>query len=309
MTTEEIKDLEIRVEQNDAAAINELAKALEAGNGITADTKRAMELFEKSAALNYPNAMANLAGRIYETNKPKALDLLTRSGDMGFYGAFIVLADYEKDEDKKLEYMKKAADLGNAQSQYFAGCLYQNKGDMANAIKYWKMGADNNEPECCHNMAIFNMTSEKRNLDEAIKYAEKSFNLGNDKEDLYHYLKLWNLLSTEYQTRKEIRFWTNKKGENGKIFSADVAAASEEMDINDLALLIFEPRNQGEPQPSIGMVIHTELIKCHDFMNALSVWKDYKDGKISLKEVRPSQKAKYMVSIFHALENKLADFE
>ena len=57
------------------------------------------------------------------------------------------------------------------------------------------------------------------------------------------------------------------------------------------------------------MVVHAELIKCHDFINALSVWKDYKDGKISLKEVRPSQKAKYIVSIFHALEDKLADFE
>lgn len=313
MTLSEIKDLEAKVEQNDAAAMNELAKALEAGDGITADKEKAMELFEKSAALNYPNAMANFADRIYETNKTKALDLLTRAGEMGFYGAFLVLADYEKDEDKKLEYLKKAADLGNAEAQYFTGSIYHNKGDAVNAIKYWKMGADNNESECCHNMTICNLTGEKRNLDEAIKYAEKLFKLGNDKDNLYHYLKMWKLLSTEYQTGKEIKFWTNKKGENGKIFTASVPAASEGTDINDLALLIFEPRNQEKVQLPIlssrGMVVHAELIKCHDFINALSVWKDYKDGKISLKEVRPSQKAKYIVSIFHALEDKLADFE
>jgi len=212
-----------------------------------------------------------------------------------------MLGYYADNTDDKLKYFLKASDLGDAESQFQLGCIYYKKREYEKAFDFWKLGADRNNKDCCYNLARLYLTSEKLyNTDEAVKYAEKMYEFGSksDKEkDFVLFVKMWSLLCSEFNEEKKLNFWTNLKGTSDKFFSTAVSPVSEDIRINDLSVLTFETVNELQK--------HVECIECGEFVNAFFCWKEYKEGKINLKAIRPAGHAKYIVSIFHLLDDKL----
>lgn len=300
MTLEEFKEIERDAENNDALAINKLALCYEDGKFVEKNDSKMLELLRKSASLGCPNAMVNLAQRIFEDNEEEALGLLKQACEMNFFGAYFVSGLHAENLDEKLNNYRKAAELGYPVACLYAGSIYNQMGNIEQARKYWEMGAKLNEPECCHNLAIIE-AKEFKDFKKAAIYAEKAYENGNkDDEHLYEYFDMWcKLIHTFTEHNQEIKYWTNKKGISEKIFTVSIA---DEQDINDLSLLILAPRYEKSVTIPVS---HVEIIKCRDFLTARKDWEEYKSGTKSLKDIHPTQKAKYIISMLHLMEEDL----
>ncbi len=294
MTLEEFKEIEKEANNNDALAINKLALCYEDGEFVEKSESKTIELLEKSISLGCPNAMVNLAQRIFEYDKSRALKLLNQAAEMGFFGAYFILGLFSEKFDEKLKFYSKSAELGYPTGCFYSGSMYYQMGALNEAVKYWKLGADLNDSECWHNLAIVH-AKDFKDFEKAAFFSKKAFENGKENDDeLYEYFSIWSKIIHFFSNHKqEVKYWTNKKGFSDKIFTVSISA---EQDINELSLLVLAPRYD---ESTMFPVSHAEVIKCKDFVKAMTDWDDYKTGIKSLKDIHPTQKAKYIVSILH----------
>lgn len=120
-------------------AQNNLANQYKSGRGITKDLSKAFDLFLESAQHGNTVAMRNLSicymdGSGTEANFDVAVEWLETAADKGDNLACVMLAKtYDnwnhKDEEKKIFWHKRAAELGNSDSMLFLGEYYKKAGD------------------------------------------------------------------------------------------------------------------------------------------------------------------------------------
>ncbi len=102
--------------------------------------------------------------------------------DLGF--AYLKLGD----NAKGVSAYRRAADLNDAQAQYYLGALYEagSNGlpkDPVQALYWYRKSADQNNPDALNNLAWTYATSSDpaiRNTVEALNYARKAVDLGKD---------------------------------------------------------------------------------------------------------------------------------
>ena len=137
-----IAQLRRRVDKGDPTAQFNLGVAYERGKyGLKKITKRAVRLYELSAAQGYAPAQFNLGNCFSNgtdgTNKKKAL-----------------------------KYLKMAADQGHAKAQYRSGIMYyKGEGagrDLLEAQKYWELAAAQGHQGAQENLAILESQNARR---------------------------------------------------------------------------------------------------------------------------------------------------
>ncbi|MFH0799001.1 MAG: PDZ domain-containing protein [Pseudomonadota bacterium] len=144
--------------QKDAVALYNLALAYYQGSGVPKDMKKAVELLQRAADLNYSMAQAYL-GMMYANGEgvpqdyAKAVEWYRKSAEQGnAFGQASLGVMYAKghgvpqDYAKAMELFRKSADQGNADGQSNLGVLYA-KGDgvpqdYAKAAELFKKSAE-----------------------------------------------------------------------------------------------------------------------------------------------------------------------
>ncbi len=133
-----------------AAYYNKTGDQYLEGNGVPKDEKKAYECYKKAAEMNDAEGLYNLAwclqnGVGITKSVPKAKNYYLKSAEMGFAKAmakyaFILFFGVKDDNDPALkesfEYMKKAADAGNADAQAHIAQAYQEDGWGAPEINW-----------------------------------------------------------------------------------------------------------------------------------------------------------------------------
>ena len=118
------------------------------------EPQKAFEYFNKAAEQHDPEALCNL-GVFYENGR-----------------------GVEKDIEKAGGYYREAAMLGNSLAQYNYAVLLESEGNKDEAIKFFKMAADRNDPDA--QLSYANLIAPS-NIEEAAKYSHLSADAGNAK--------------------------------------------------------------------------------------------------------------------------------
>ncbi|MCI8659022.1 MAG: sel1 repeat family protein [Lachnospiraceae bacterium] len=143
-----------------SGAQNNLGILYKSGRGINKDLKKAFELFSESAQHGDTVAMRNLStcymdGSGTESDFNVAVEWLETAADRGDNLACAMLAKaYDnwkhKDEEKKVYWHKRAAELGNSDSMFFLGSYLKKAGETQNlslAKNYLEQAASFGTPE------------------------------------------------------------------------------------------------------------------------------------------------------------------
>jgi TPR repeat protein len=137
ITLQEINNLLLNI-QNNSNSIVLLGKFNYLGIGIDIDKKKAFELYQKAANLEYANGINNL-GDCYQNgigtgiNKKKAFELYQKAANLGNanginnlgYCYEIGIGTYI-DKKMSFELYQKAAYLGNSTAQFNLALMYEN---------------------------------------------------------------------------------------------------------------------------------------------------------------------------------------
>ena len=116
--------------------------------------EKAAEYYQKAADQHDPDALCNL-GVLYENGRGVA-----------------------KDIDKALSCYREAAMLGSSLGQYNYAVLLESKGDIEQAMKFYKMAADRNDPDA--QLSYANLIA-PTDINQAAHYSHLSADLGNAK--------------------------------------------------------------------------------------------------------------------------------
>jgi len=187
---------------NNAQAQVNLGFMYETGYGVEKNLVRARELYQQSAAQNYPQGMNNLAtfykeglgGLEVDTNK--ALELYLKAaqagndfannnlGKMYFFGEFV-----EEDELKALSYFIEAAEQGFEGSYYYLGFLYVFSDvvekDYQKSFEYFKKSYATGNSNAAAGLASLYGTGRgvKKDIDKAIYYLRQESIMNDDGAD------------------------------------------------------------------------------------------------------------------------------
>ena len=148
---------------------------------------RAIPILEQLVAEDNPRAY-NMLSQMYEhiypsqENKNKLLSVNERGADLGDVFSWI---ETGKDFPVMKKLLHKLVKKGNGTAMGYLGYLYFNDGDFENSIKYFEMGAKENEIMCCDNLFYiykedYNTVPENiRSNEKAIYYGRKGALLGS----------------------------------------------------------------------------------------------------------------------------------
>ncbi|KAK9721009.1 hypothetical protein K7432_003786 [Basidiobolus ranarum] len=129
-----LKLFELAMELGDDTAAYTYASLLLKGfPGVQRDVQSATAIFKRLAVKGHPHAQYNYASILVQTEKDikSALELFELAGKNGLDTAYAKIADIyrlgqyvEQDIPKALMYFQKAAEKGNAQSNFYLGYYY-----------------------------------------------------------------------------------------------------------------------------------------------------------------------------------------
>ncbi len=151
-------------EQGNPMGINYLAGFNLIGFGTPKSVPTAIELFERSAALNNPKSSYDLGiiyyeGEDVEKNLTKAFEYILKAAKMNYLPAIVAVAGFywegigtRKDTQNSIKFYEKAAELGDAESSVQLGRIFslglENIMINFNEAKYWyKKGIENGSKE------------------------------------------------------------------------------------------------------------------------------------------------------------------
>lgn len=175
--TDSIKNVLLQAKKGDAVAQNEVGMWYYIGRHVPQNYDEALQWWAKSAKQGNALAIGNL-GMCYQTghgvaaDPDKAMQLYLRSIEMGnpalvkqqsdlaakgdvFSNLLLATCYLEgkgmpKDANKAVPYLTVAANKGSADAQRQLGLLYLNARKPSEAVKWFKMGADAGDAECCY---------------------------------------------------------------------------------------------------------------------------------------------------------------
>lgn len=234
-------DLIAAANQGDVFAQYELALyylniPLMMGDHNPPDYERALNYFELSAAQGYFRAHHGIALRYYngqgvEQEGRKAESYFKIAADMGYGKSMLYLGDIyfrgrlgiEKNKSEGIEWYKKAYEHGqcNDSSINRIAVSYSDDdgiGDNAEALKWWRIGAQRNFPSCLSNIgwAYRNGKGVSVDYQKAIEYYKKGIQAGA--EDGYEENNLGDMYLNGYGVtadRTVARSWYEKAANKG----------------------------------------------------------------------------------------------
>lgn len=175
ITSEEIKELTARSETGDAFSKYVLSVAYYNGDGVEADSVRALSLLREAAEAGLPEACADLGikyfyGETLEQDFQKAVSLFVAAADAGNDEAVYCLGvcyerglGVDKNETKAAELYKKAALQGNPWAQCNLGWCYKNgfgvKENLDSAVHWYGKAAAQGDKTAARNLSVLGATS------------------------------------------------------------------------------------------------------------------------------------------------------
>ena len=146
---EEVEDIRMRVEANDAGAICQLGSYYHGGNGgLQQDWEKAMELYARAGQLGCSKAHNSMA------------DVYTQRGDM----------------KKAKFYLEAAAMAGHEGARCNIGMAEAKSGSMERAVRHWTIAASGGEFYAMHNLlvALENGEVSRESIDSTLTAYNKS---------------------------------------------------------------------------------------------------------------------------------------
>lgn len=212
------KELLKKAEAGDAKAQLQLGGAYQEGRGIEKNRYLALEWIKKSADQGYPRALAILGQRYFlgdgvEKDEKKALALIEEAAVKGLAEAqfdFSALLTDKKKYPEAYGWIKKSAEQGFPQGQYYLGQLYERgqgcQPDQQAAIFWYKKAADSGNVEAARKLgAIYNYgKGVEKNESEAIHWYQKAGKLG-DTNAAFAIKAIWEALKLEQDLPEDKR--------------------------------------------------------------------------------------------------------
>ncbi|AYV77865.1 MAG: tetratricopeptide repeat protein [Edafosvirus sp.] len=147
--------------------------------------EKGIELLKKSMELGCSQAFVYMA--MLKANKMTDYgnynELLETGMKMKNSNAFLLMAEDTTSKKKKVEYYKRAIDLGHTGTYYYLGQFYHDNDELKLAKKYYLLGTKANDKHCYFNLGVMMREGEffEKDTDKAIKLFQDSFELGNVK--------------------------------------------------------------------------------------------------------------------------------
>jgi TPR repeat protein len=142
-----------------------------------AQPELAMTLYRDAADSGHELAMYNLALRLEQSDRKQAMELYERAADLGVASAFFNLGilNYSANPAKALESFSEAAALGSPGAYHNMGCLYQDLGNLEDAIKNFRLAAEQGDAPSMLNLGLLLWNS---NAEEAESYYRRAIDQG-----------------------------------------------------------------------------------------------------------------------------------
>ena len=169
-----------RVEGKDLNALHNMAMSYGYGQfGLPIDQAKCIELMQHSAGLGCPTAKAQLGSFHY-------------FADMGL----------EENEEEALKYWEKAAEEGHLITLHYLGCIAEENGDHAAAMRHWRLSASGGSKRSIEKlMARFARgLLHHADLSETLQayYLARSELKSEDRDKYIEYLKMKGEYKEEY---------------------------------------------------------------------------------------------------------------
>lgn len=175
ITSEEIEELTAWSDTGDALSKYVLSLAYYNGDGVEADTVRALSLLQEAADAGLPEACTDLGIKYFygdnlEQDFQKAVSLFVAAADAGNDGAVYCLGvcyerglGVDKNETKAAELYKKAALHGNSWAQCNLGWCYKNgfgvNVNLDSAAYWYRKAAAQGDKTAARNLTALGETS------------------------------------------------------------------------------------------------------------------------------------------------------
>ncbi|ORX98232.1 HCP-like protein [Basidiobolus meristosporus CBS 931.73] len=175
---------------DDNAAYTYASLLLKGITGLQRDVQRATTIFERLAIKGHPHAQFNYASILIQTGRDvkSAMELLELAGKNNLDVAYAKIADMyrlgqhvEQDIPKAIEYFRKAAEKGSAQSNFYLGYYYSigqdplttdNQPNYEKAFEHYEKAAVKGIAEAQYNVGqyYFGGVGVEKNLILAAEY-------------------------------------------------------------------------------------------------------------------------------------------
>ena len=158
-----IKWLQLRAKEGDAVAQFNLAMLYDDGKYVKKDSKRALELF--SSAVKSENSYV----------EEQIVSSLSAS-------RIEVIANMINDYSRKMRILKKAADQGSPTAQYSYAVLCEHSKDSKQALKYYKMAADQGNIDAA--IAVCRSTNYSYSIKEYVDVVKRALQTAARTDDI-----------------------------------------------------------------------------------------------------------------------------
>ena len=176
-----IQMLQELADEGEAASIYNLGLCYMNGNGVTQDIEKGLELYHTASNMGLGVATYSIAA--YYNNEchdiEKGIEYTEKAAEQGIALAASILEQIyeeglgvEKDMDKAMTYLKRAAELGDAQCQLKYGMLL-SRSDRIQGIEWMIKSANQNNP-----VALFIVGREYLDSDSHLFVEPQHFNIG-----------------------------------------------------------------------------------------------------------------------------------
>ena len=154
------------------------------------DLAQGAHWLEMAAAQNHPKAFVELGcmhffGRHYPADQERGLTLIRQAIDLGYDSAMNTLGVLYADEsfatfDKAaaLNWFRRAAEAGDYEGLFNLGLTYEIDGDFAEAAKWYRLSADQNNSEATCNLA--SLLADGKGLAQNIEEASRLYDWAGD---------------------------------------------------------------------------------------------------------------------------------
>jgi hypothetical protein len=244
-----------------------LISASSASDAPKVDPSTTIDQLKVMAESGNTDAMLELGNRLVEgrgldKNPEEALKWFQKVADagngQGWYGVGFLYSDGrlgEADIAKAITYFRKGAELGNADCQASLGLLYQAgdripggvKGDPIEAVKWYRLAAEQNHTEAIQHLAMMNARGMgiPQNDTEAAKWFRKGADLGEGDckwalgqcyldgkgvaQDTVQAYALFSASLVNVQNQAQKQAMTDRRDKLGKALSVDQLKRAEEI--------------------------------------------------------------------------------
>ncbi len=223
----------------------------------------------------------------------------------------LALRDDNKD---KVALLKQEAENGKAHAQANLAIYLLGRSQQEESVLWFQKAAAQENAKGMNGLAaclwskIISSKSRKQDIEEAMRLVKKSAALGY--EGAQKNLAAWEPLFKKYEQLslglrelkgREIPLWTAKTGEQKKYINP-VWMEDGSLLIKPLTFTKMDS-NESDGPARFHLTSMPQSIKEEYFWEALEVWEEYNNNEISLKDIRPKNKATYIVSIIYYLLN------